>query len=524
VTALNSKTTDSHECDLLIGAPVAVLQQCQSSNSRLRWWIAVIGSLFFVAASKTYVLYWSNQNTKFLHGLARAFPDRLGADWTAHTTDGLPLFSNLVFVVARYFHPVVFYLIEAMLLACFFCSCLFIATRIRREKNSPVRYQLTVAAILIFLVHLNGVLHLGDGMAGQYMLGGYLQASEFGVLFVVAIALALGGFNSAALIAAAIPAAFHPGYAFISVLMTGCLVGSSLDRRLLFLGAALAAVALILVPQINLLLRFSPTSVQSFEEAARILAFKRIPYHSIPSIWIGSDASIKLAISVLGILLAPRGLLRTTLGVLLAWVVLGTLAVAVTGSAKLGLIAPWRASIVVVPVSLTIIVARLAAAFVALTDAAHLRVIATSVMVLIAFITAGKGMSVKAKDYRARELPAYIEFIRGNHQPGDVYLTSPSDETFRLEAMAAQFVSWKTHPYLDVDVLEWNRRVTLARRVFGSPEKGTSMNCVALSALIDLYPVSHVLLKRHTEKAFCPFLEPLFYQDGVRIFRVDRAR
>ncbi|MCP6582604.1 hypothetical protein NL505_29700, partial [Klebsiella pneumoniae] len=68
---------------------------------------------------------------------------------------------------------------------------------------------------------------------------------------------------------------------------------------------------------------------------------------------------------------------------------------------------------------------------------------------------------------RDQGVPEYVEFLQRNHRPGDVYLTDPFNQKFRLDALSAQFVSWKTHPYLDREVLEWRRRVLLAREVFG---------------------------------------------------------
>lgn len=52
----------------------------ESATQRLNRWILAAAAVLLVAAIKTPPLYHSNQNTKFLHGLAQAFPDRLGGD------------------------------------------------------------------------------------------------------------------------------------------------------------------------------------------------------------------------------------------------------------------------------------------------------------------------------------------------------------------------------------------------------------------------------------------------------------
>ena len=46
-------------------------------------------SIIFAISFPAEPLYYSNQNTKFLHGLAQAGLGNLGADWTAATVDPL---------------------------------------------------------------------------------------------------------------------------------------------------------------------------------------------------------------------------------------------------------------------------------------------------------------------------------------------------------------------------------------------------------------------------------------------------
>src|SRR5438105_6292167 len=83
--------------------------------------LGVVRSLFWAAAFALAYgqapLYYSNQNQYFLHGLADAGYGSLNEDWLAQTGDPTPIFSALVTVTVRYFHPWMFYLFHGVLLA-----------------------------------------------------------------------------------------------------------------------------------------------------------------------------------------------------------------------------------------------------------------------------------------------------------------------------------------------------------------------------------------------------------------------
>lgn len=496
----------------------------QISAGFVKVWICVIGSVLFCMATATYLLYESNQNTKFLHGMARAFPERLGADWTAGTVDGLPVFSGLVFLVARFGHPILFYVVEIGLLTCLFWSCFSLALRLAGQAGQSASFQLLLTGALVLLAHASAPVLFGYGVADQYLIGGYLQPSEFGVLFLASFALALAEFRNFALVAAAVPAAIHGGYAMLSLIVAGSMMLSDGASRL-NLSTKLVAIALIIVPQVDLALRFAPTDYATFREAAGIIAFERIPQHSDPARWLRGEAYAKLGLVIVGIWLAPRGLLRNTLAALLVWAVAGTLVVISTGAAGLALVAPWRASIILVPVSTLVILARLGELSFGSSPFRRGMAVAGAVVILLALFVAGKEAVAKFKSYRDQGVPEYVEFLQRNHRPGDVYLTDPFNQKFRLDALSAQFVSWKTHPYLDREVLEWRRRVLLAREVFGDQGGKAPLNCAALGRLVRLYPVTHVLLENRDIPAgeTCPPLEMVFSAGQAKIFRLDRT-
>ena len=514
------------------GSPAVNLVQQEPKQAYLnltsaRYWVVGIGCVLFVAAFPIFRLYWSNQNTKFLHGLAKAFPDRLGVDWTAGTVDGLPVFSSLVFMVAQFSNTLMFYAIEFGLLAALFWALFFIGCKMARRSGASLHFQICLMATLVLLASLNlrhGVL---DGVAGQSLVGGYLQPAEFGVFFIAALALELGGYYSAAILLAAAPAALHAGYVIPSIITSGCILASGYSQRRRWppIIVLLIAACLIVIPQIDLAIRFAPTDRRTFEEAAHILAFERIPHHSDPSRWLGKTAYIKSALGVVAIYLLPRGAIRLALCVLLAWAVAGTIFVLMTGNPELALIAPWRTSVITVSVSIAVISAWLIDFIIARTGDVKLRNLYAGVFAALALYAAGAGIIKKVSLYEA-ERPEYVSFIKTHHSPEDIYITDPSDEEFRLAAMTAQFASWKSHPYRDIEVLEWYKRVAYAKAVFNSPAALAStpaIDCAALRKLLEDYKVTHLLAKEtHTQSA-CGFLDSVFSGKDATIFRVNNS-
>ena len=491
-----------------------------------RWidWRVCIGAMVvFVASVPTFPLYHQNQNTKFLHGLARAFPDRLGADWTAATVDGLPVFSNFVFLVARFGDPLLFYAMELALLGCFVCALLAIGVKTSPSSGASLWFQSALAAILAVFAKKAGF----DGVADQYLIGGYLQPSEFGVLFIVALALAFYGRWNSAVLAAAAPAALLPAYIPMAAIIVGSIAFVRWrDHRVLPPPVvSVIVLALLIICPADLALRFAPTDPDLFARATRILAVERTPHHSIVSTWFDATAFLKLLLVIVALGLAPRGLLRFALGGLFIYAVGGTIVVIATNYSGLMILAPWRASVIIVPVSIVLLVGRLLNSTMS-PMSRKTRTVLIVPLLLVAVSSAAEGGLRAFRRHIAARPADHVLFVRKHHEPTDLYLTDPFDKTFRLAAMTAQFVSWKTHPYLDREVIEWHHRIKLATAVFADTNGVLhGIDCSALRSLLDAYPVTHVLLDdfRVEQKSTCPFLQTWFVGQKSRIMTVNRS-
>lgn len=181
---------------------------------------------------------------------------------------------------------------------------------------------------------------------------------------------------------------------------------------------------------------------------------------------------------------------------MLVFGVSGALLVIVTNNSSIALLAPWRISVILVPASYAILIGSgLGWLLPRLPE--RIGNVFAILLLACAFSVARSGFDTKKQLANGKELPAYLLHIRNNFSPSNIYLTNPLDQSFRLNALAAQFVSWKTHPYLDSEVLEWQRRIDLSRSVF---ENDKGLNCKAIEEIASLYPVSHLVLNQNSRK------------------------
>ena len=163
---------------------------------------ALIGAAFVITYGQD-PLYTHNQNTHFLHGLARGGLGNLSEDWLANTCDPFPAFGALVDFTYRRLPEWTF---PSRL--CRTPSRLYPKLSWHRVHRGPmsatistgilfgncrhfdfaaraaVRYE--VSRLPVIGKAISGV--IGDGgMAGLYILGPVFQPSTFGVLLLVSI-------------------------------------------------------------------------------------------------------------------------------------------------------------------------------------------------------------------------------------------------------------------------------------------------------------------------------------------------
>jgi hypothetical protein len=528
----------------------------QKTTLTIAIWIGI--AILFGFAYTQSPLYEGNQNTKFLHGLAQAGVGYLQYDWLANTVDPLPVFSGLVNLTAR-INQNLFYLEYIVMFGIYVFSLWGILTHLFQAEQNLVKQSLFLG--LIFLYHSRYILlgvnrrfgldlsYLHNGVAQQYLLGLEFQTNVFGVLLLLSIYFFLRRRYISAVVLVGVAAIVHPAYLFSSALLTiaycSILLWENLRasdaenklspkaiwqsaRRSVLMGTI--ALVLVLPVIIYNQTALAATSPEIYTQAMHLLVFERIPHHSLPHIWLGTSAYVQIGLILGGMLLARKSRLGAIMLVMFSGAVLFTIIQMITGSLSLAAIAPWRVSVLLVPLGTAII---LAAAASLVVDLLHLNqgwlrpVVIGGVLLLMAYL-AYKGYKQQqfyGTSANRKQVNAMMDYVRDTKQPGELYMIPPREaelNDFRLYIGAPTFINWKSHPYKDTDLLEWYHRVETALAFYDAEYSDQKTACQLLEKIEREYGVTNVVVKRKDAVLDCPFVSPTYIETKFTVFAIER--
>lgn len=470
-------------------------------------------------------LFTSNQNTKFLHGMAQAGWGALRHDWLAGTKDGLPLFSGLVRAMHAWLPPYVTYAMFAALASvCFFSLEGILRLTLRITCGSRCHACLCASIVIVLACCPEWY----AGVAGQYLLGSYLQPCVFGVFILLSVRWFLERREAAASTALALASIMHPAYLFLAAVLLVAYgvelhrAGRAWKAHLMMCGPCLVCISGYLV---YLGLVFRPTSPELFEQAVHILTVKRIPHHSLASVWAGPEAYGKLVLALAAVYVLRGKALGRLLGWLTAASLLLTLLQVTTGSKALALVAPWRASVVIVPLALFSLIAwlllRLPEPSAEACSEGRKRLYVAFGLLFVILAVRGVMINFEAlRTYQTGPEMAVLRWLEAHKKASDVYCIPVRDqafEKFRLETGAPAFVNWKSHPYKDVEVLEWDARIALAEQLERSSQGELPF---ILDRLRAQGRVTHILVRQPPPWPGAPGLEQVFADPAYVLFRI----
>ena len=483
-------------------------------------------------------LYTSNQNQYFLHGLARAGLGLLKDDWLARTVDPTPVFSFLVAVTYRYLHAYLFYVYFALIVGAYFYALVGISSHVLSIRTSGARllayfallagmHSALLGNLSLELLGLDLRMVLTDGVAGQYILGSILQPSLFGVFLLLAIYLFLRGKSLLAAVSAVLAATVHPTYLLgAGVLVLSFMVVTFGESR--NAGAAgrigLTGLALVLPIVAYVYFEFRPTSPNATEVAQYVLMNVRLPHHLLIHRWLGIAAYLQMIIVATGLYVARRS--RRLFPVLLLSVVTAatlTVVQALSGSASLALLFPWRLSTYLVPISSSILAAWLVSQvwdkFV-LRRAKGERVFmwGSCALILALFLAGALYMRRDFEDHEWDASVPMMDFVRQTKAVGDVYFIPANLERFRLYTAAPVFIDRKSIPYRDMDLVEWYQRYLVATEFYRLSDP--TLVCEALARVSAEYSFTHAVLMRDQADGRCRVLTRLYEDSDYAVYRM----
>lgn len=491
-------------------------------------------SLVFAILYAQSPLYTSNQHQYFLHGLARAGYGYLAHDWLANTLDPTPVFSLLIWLTYSLFRsgwP--FYVWYALLMGVYLFSTYHLMDGLFSLRRSRTRTLLFLA--LFFLFHSAALRYtlsqlfgsqatflFEGGMAGQRLLGQVFQPSTFGVFLVLSLYLFLNQREWPALLPLGIAIYIHPTYLLSGAMLTSAylimLYRQSRSHKLpLRFGLVALAIALPVVAYV--FWAFGSASSAVARQAQEILVRVRIPTHTLVSAWFDWSTAIQLGLILLALLLVRRHRLFLPFLVLTAEAALLTLAQVATGSQTLALLFPWRISVLLVPLSTSLIlgwlVSRPLPFGLSRPLIARLCRLGAQILMFGLMLTGMARFALEQQRQQADPARPVLEYIAAHTQQGDLYLTPLHMEEFRLTTGAPILADFKSIPYRPEEVLEWYRRVRLIDWFYH-----TKNQCDFLPDL-QAEGITHIVLPAKLTARACPSFHILYQDASYTLYQVQ---
>ncbi|MBI3675296.1 MAG: hypothetical protein HY243_01595 [Proteobacteria bacterium] len=451
----------------------------------------------------------------------------LREDWVTNTRNGLPAFRGLVFLIYWLGLPQLSYVFWITLTGIFAVGMFGLARSLQGQKTLAdcMHFDRSSFIFSAFFILTNfGLLtKLWWGVAQQHLLGPALEPSHFATLFPLAILLYVTERRVAALLCTIPIGLFHPGYIIpVAVLLAGFVIADRANLRRFGVSAwaALALAFIVLAAHaLYLQIHFMPTSPELAERASTILTEKRIPEQAMVARWLFTWGSAARIVAVLlAMWFARKHAVGRILLVAFAGIVALTLFQVLTGNHLLALIAPWRTSIWVVPLSVIVLLGT-AAQFV---DhqlerpelGVRMRLPVAALLVLLSAAAALEGANAKIKDFRAPQLAGYEIYLKNAASPHTLYLVPTDLSKIRIDTLAPIYITGKSHPYQDYEVLEWYRRTQVVDALY----KPEVVDCGALRELTREAHLTHMLVTRFDQTVNCSFAKLVYLDAEARIY------
>jgi hypothetical protein len=485
-------------------------------------------------------LYTSNQNTKFIHGLANAGLGFLTEDWLAKTTDVIPVFSYLVYLTYKYLHESMFYLYNILIFGGYLYSISGIVSTVYDINTDRLRHLTFLAVVtaihsyaldslsLRFLgFELGQFLHYG--VAEQHAIGRIFQPSVFGVLIVLSIYAFLRRKTVAAVFLLAFSATIHPAY-FLTAAVYTCAYMWVVFREQNSIKKSLAVGLLGLILTLPYLayfyVQFRPTSPEIWNRAQDILVNVRSPHHMNADVWLNASAYGKVLLVTTALYLVRQTRLLPFMLLPFLVFLLSIVAQLLTSNNTLAASTPWRISVFLVPLSTGIIVAHLVAyAFEKFREPIsknYKTITGLSLVALLMLVLYGVMTQVKrhVKHYRGDSIPM-MNFVRETKSSGETYLIPVELEDFRLYTGAPTFITFKSGAFKDAEYLEWYKRVVAASEFYLAKDAEA---CKMLKTFEDDYKITHVVVPGNLPDGSCEYAHALYKDDYYRVYRIDTKR
>lgn len=469
--------------------------------------LLILSLLLIFFTQKFKPIPFNNQNEYYLHAYVDTHPEYLQNDWFVTTEPKHIAFSALI----EFFYNLNIieagsYFMQTVLTVIYYSSLLvFIQFFLKKigETRSEFIYKyvntisiLTLIAIIIArnskiigaileptpLFSWWGLFWNMFGLADQWLASGsYFQASEFGILMLLAIAVVLWErwYLAAVLLAISVNFSFtysiHAG--ILVVIFAGWLAAKKQYRKA-FWSLFIFGMLVLPVTLYSATLLGDPLA----SAANEIWAVHAFPEHTLPSIFWHNGNAIKLVTIFIGFaicLYLRLYLLALIQGIGLGYVVGGLIFVSLTNSHTIAILFPWRASVYLVPLASTIIATAVFAILIMICSPIlskypdkikYTQILLWALLILEIFSFVDWQVN-QAAEIDSR-IVMYGEIAEATN-PEDIILLPVDPKGFFADARMVMrrpiYVDRKTVPILGTEVMEWWERVQFARSFYEQP-------------------------------------------------------
>ena len=316
-------------------------------------------------------LFSGNQNIYFLWAMENLIPNAFSADPLLGAPDPYPLFSWIISILPVQFLEVWTTGIYVILCSIYSYSLFGIGDIFGKIYENPKRLlsfsslflALHASAIWGTFVSLHNEFDLrwiwDSGIAEQGVLRGYLQPSVFGVFLILSVYQASKKKYTAAILWIAPAAIIHANYLFLGAILTIIYLGlSRLDKRSILVSVILL---LLVLPYASYTINHFSLLSDDVKSAINnaVMSGYGSNIHINPKNWLNPKLYLQIAILFSALLLIWNTKLKPLfLAVLLSGTGL-TILTYITQSTTLISLNPWRLTVILIPISSVILLAKL---------------------------------------------------------------------------------------------------------------------------------------------------------------------
>lgn len=464
----------------------------------------------FFLAQGIHLIPFSNQNTYMLHGLGM-HSQSLNEDWLFSTTDPFPLFSALTYILEFIPMSFGFYIVHFTITSVAFITLMSLVKLDSKEKY--LFFGMTIITLSsVFFNQFLPTAYLFRGVAGQGIFSlQFLQPSVFGVFLIASIAAFCVRRYYLSILGIVIASVFHASYlpyaAFLTVLYSLYIYIKEKDIKTAFNISILALVG-ILPYVIYILYNFSSTTEEISMLKNIILYDYRFPHHVNVSVWFGKAALIQCLIIAAGCFVAKGKLRLILITSSLLFLIIMILSITIFDKNIL-VKSPWRFSTVIIPICSALIINQIINQipyFTKLTELVY-RFKFIFILIMIILLSISNGILLNHENQKSKNL-SYIHNLTGD---GLTMIPPYWNDNFRLKTKTPIIVDFKSHPYKDIELIEWKQRMDELNDFYSHP------SCNNLKNIIIKYEVKNVFL---LSPLSCNYITKLDKYDEVFIYKV----